>query len=159
MGAHAVGAYLRVLREARGMGRLTLAKKIGIGTTQIEQLEKAVHTPRGPFLFAVAHAVQGNLEHVDQLMLDPDATAEAGRQLAHEWLVQQRQQAAQPALWQQAEEILAQVRHDPSIMDRLLGYAECLLEEEAAPAAESGSRPDAPEPQGAGSRAGNAPPG
>src|SRR5579859_577154 len=101
MGTHAVGAYLRVLREARDIGRVALAQELGSGASQIEQLEKGVHTPRGPFLFAVVHAVHGNLEHVAQLMLDPDATVETGQQLALAWVAQNLEQATQPELWQQ----------------------------------------------------------
>ena len=159
MGAHAVGAYLRVVREARGIGRYALAQKIGVSASQIELLEKAVHTPRGPFLFAVVREVQGNLDDVEHLLLDPDVTVEAGEQLAREWVAQQRQQPAQSALWQQAQEIFAQVKYDPYILERLIGYAERLLDEEPAAATESGGLPDQSDPQGEGSHTGEEHPG
>src|SRR5579859_5247350 len=148
MGAHAVGAYLRVLREARGMGRVALAQELGVNPGQIEQLEKAVHTPRGPFLFAVARAVHGNLEHVDQLMLDTEATVEMGQQLARAWLAQQREQETQPELWQQAQELLAQLGSDLYLLERLIGYADRLIDENAAASAESSALFDPSDPQG-----------
>jgi len=120
MGIQAVGIYLRVLREVRDIGRIPLAQELGIDDQQIERLEKGLAAPQSPFLFLLIQALQGDVDQVAELMLDPEATEETARQYALARATQRRHQETHLAHWDQ---LLAQIQTDPQKWERLLRYA------------------------------------
>jgi len=127
MSTEAVGIYMRVLREVRDIGRIPLAQELGIDSQQIERLEKGMATPLSSFLFVLNQALQGNLDQVNELFLDPEATEDTARQYALAWAAQRRFQEADLARWDQ---LFAQIQDDPHKLELLIRYAERLRDEE-----------------------------
>jgi len=82
----AAGAYLRTLREARGLTRDEVAYQIGTNGVQVMRIEKGEVDTRGSLLMALARRVQANVDQLSRLLLDDKATAEDGQQLATRWL-------------------------------------------------------------------------
>src|SRR5579859_5078341 len=138
MGMHALGAYLRVLREAHSLSRSAVEREVNIDDTQIDRIEKGVSIPRGPFLFALIGVVHGNLQQASQLFLDPDATVITGEQLARSWLAQQEAEAALPERVRYARQLFAEIIRTPHTFERLIGYAEGLLSEAPATVPDEG---------------------
>lgn len=82
----AAGAYLRTLREGRGLTRDEVAYEIGTSGVQVMRIEKGEVDTRGSLLMALAKRVHANVDHISRLLLDEQATAEDGQQLAAQWL-------------------------------------------------------------------------
>ncbi len=90
MSMQAAGMYLRTLRERRGFSREDVAHELGTDKTQIQRVENGTHDTRSSLLLGFVRVVQGNTDHVADLMLNADATAEEGKQLAEQWLDQEQ---------------------------------------------------------------------
>lgn len=95
MSKTAVGAYLKYLRERRKLTQEDIATHLqqAIGTeTNIKQVyrwEKGQTTPAADALAAFTAFVGGNPVHVQQLMLNPQATETDGADLARQHYQQQ----------------------------------------------------------------------
>src|SRR5579859_5675500 len=131
MGMQAVGAYLRVLREAQHTKRVALAEELGVDDAQIERIEKGLVAPQSPFLLLLIYAVQGDLEQVAELMRDSAATAATGRQYAGALLAQRPFQEEQQARWQEAQHLLEQLRTNPQELERWVAYAKRMRDRKA----------------------------
>ncbi len=82
MGLAAVGAYLQALRERRGMSLGRVAAELGITESHLAGIERGERDARASVLLWAVVVVQGDAEQVQRLMVDPQATAEHGRELA-----------------------------------------------------------------------------
>lgn len=79
MGRQAAGAYLRVLREARGLTQQEVATQIGLTNyQQIYRIETGSHDTSATTLLAFGRAVGGQAEDIERLMLEPKATVMDG---------------------------------------------------------------------------------
>lgn len=81
-GGIAVGAYLRYLREAKGLHAIDVAEKIGTNQTQVWRIEHWKSDTRGTLLFKLIRAVGGDANDVDLLINNPNATQTDGEILA-----------------------------------------------------------------------------
>ena len=81
-GGIAVGAYLRYLREAQGLQAIDIAEKIGTNQTQVWRIEHWKSDTRGTLLFKLIRAVRGDVNDVELLINNPDATQLDGETLA-----------------------------------------------------------------------------
>jgi transcriptional regulator with XRE-family HTH domain len=126
MGIQSAGAYIRSLREARHIGRGSLALKLGIDHTQIERIEKGQTDTRGSLLLRILHTLEGSPEQLLQLMLNPDATPADGRRLAEEWLTSGR---GRHLAREDLERVANGLAADPARFQKWLGYGERLIEE------------------------------
>jgi len=86
MPKEAAGAYLRHLREARRLGRPSVANMILTSENQIKRIENGEVDSRGSLLLAFCHAVNGNAADLEHLMSNLQTTPVEGRKLAQEWL-------------------------------------------------------------------------
>ncbi len=81
-GGKAVGAYLRKLRESRGLSVAEIAEKLGSEPSQIWRIEKWRSDTRSSLVFKFIALVRGSAEDVFLLMNNPNATEEDGERLA-----------------------------------------------------------------------------
>jgi hypothetical protein len=81
-GGAAVGAYLRYLREARGIPATDIAEKIETNQAQIWRIEHWRSDTRSTLLFKFILAVGGDANDVFMLINNPGATAVDGEILA-----------------------------------------------------------------------------
>lgn len=81
-------AYLRVVREGRGMSQDDVARIAGVKLKQVSRWETGEAEPTATSLAAWIAAVRANANQVTRLFIDPDATPDDARQLASEWLSQ-----------------------------------------------------------------------
>jgi transcriptional regulator with XRE-family HTH domain len=97
----AVGAYLSVLRERRGLKHLDVIRRIWeiapelktVNPNYVWRIESGkIKSPGAQLLMAFTRAVQGNPDHVSQLLLTTDATKEDGEHLAESFLSQDDEQ-------------------------------------------------------------------
>jgi len=86
MPKEAAGAYLRHLREARRLGRPSVANMILTSENQIKRIENGEVDSRGSLLLAFCHAVNGNAADLEHLMHNLQTTPVDGRRIAQEWL-------------------------------------------------------------------------
>lgn len=84
----AIGEYLHTLRESLGRTRTEIATQIGTSPSQIHRIEHGEQDTRGTLLLAFNDAVDGNVEQLKSLLLDPTATQTDGRDQAKIWLQQ-----------------------------------------------------------------------
>jgi transcriptional regulator with XRE-family HTH domain len=80
----AAGTYIRMLREAKQLSRADLAKQSETNEMQIFRVEKGEIDTRGSLLMKILRVVEGSAEHIADLMLNEDATAEDGKRVAQE---------------------------------------------------------------------------
>ena len=139
MGVLAATAYLKALREARGLSQDDVARAIGASMRQVGAWERAESDPASSSLAAYIRCVHASAEHVVSLLIDPDATREDGARLAREWLEQSEQSylrelegASPDEQLRELLDVLRSFRSDPLRLGQILGYAERLREEAAA---------------------------
>lgn len=77
-----MGAYLRKLREARGISVAEIADKLGTEPTQIWRIENWKSDTRSSIVFRFIFLVRGNAEDVLLLMNNHHASREDGERLA-----------------------------------------------------------------------------
>lgn len=82
----AAGSYLRALREARHLSRAQVAAEAGTNEAQIVRIEKGEIDTRSSLLLRFAHYVRASADQLMQLVVNEDATAEDGQDLADVWL-------------------------------------------------------------------------
>ena len=133
----ATGAYIWQLRETAGLTRDEVAYISGTNNVQVMRIEKGQIDTRGSLLLAIVKNLNGSAEHIAQLLLDKNATAEQGRTLAQEWLADSHKRTI--SLINSTKQtgkvaellVLAQKLEgvDPSALDRLIGYGQSLLDQ------------------------------
>lgn len=128
MGKLAVGAYLRTLREAKKLGREPLALQLKTSESLIESIEKGQTDTRGSLLLLMVYVLQGSPEQLTALMVNDRATADDGRHLAEEWLIQSK--PAPPSHRTEVDELSQILASDQYRMGKWLGYGRRLVEEQ-----------------------------
>lgn len=129
----AAGAYIRTLRERRDLTRDVVAERAGTSVSQLVRIEAGEQETRGSLLLAIVAAVQGNAQHVADLLLSESATAGDGRELAEQAYLAIRDEGAIPhlktpadvaELVQMFEEELAAMQEEDrrSLGDQLRGF-------------------------------------
>lgn len=86
MGAEAAGAYLWALRKSKRMSRDAAASKLNTSRSQIERMEYGNGDTLAPMYMAFIRLVEGDMEHVADLLLGDETTAEDGERKALEFL-------------------------------------------------------------------------
>ena len=127
----AVGAYIRELREVRGLSRADLAARVKTHESQIYRIEKGEQDSRGSLLFAIIEALQGNVQDVYQLMRSGGAVdVDEARKLADSVREQIR---AAPTVEDRRDAInrlVSELEADPRKLDQLIGYGQRLRDED-----------------------------
>lgn len=137
MNTIAAGAYLWRIRESRKLSRIKVAKLIrdatgeGTNDVQVMRIEKGQVTSSAVFA-AFIDIVGAEPRHVIELFNREDADAETGRALAREW-IQQNIRSGTPSEQEErrvrAAQAIDALLHDSAKLDKLLGYADRLIEE------------------------------
>ncbi len=70
MSMQAVGAYLKRLREGKGLSRDQVAHQIGTNNVQVFRIETGAIDTRGSLLLRFVHVVEGNPDEVLRLLLE-----------------------------------------------------------------------------------------
>lgn len=127
MGIEAAGAYLRALREGRGIGRGALAKELGIDHSQIERIEKGQTDTRGSLLLAIVVKLEGDADQVATLITSKDASIEDAQQMAQTWI--SHQSHIQEELYTEISEISEQLQRSAYLTHQWIGYGHRLIDE------------------------------
>jgi transcriptional regulator with XRE-family HTH domain len=83
MGLEAVGAYLRIYRDARQLTQEEVGAAVGVSGKQVYNWERGIHDPKSTFMAALLKLLRVPPEDVVRLLNSPDATAADGEGLAH----------------------------------------------------------------------------
>lgn len=87
----AVGAYLRKLREVRGLSVTKVAGQLDTSEAQIRKIERGGVDTRGSMLLTFCDLVDGSLDDIAQLMLSETATPEYAERVAERWVSRRNQ--------------------------------------------------------------------
>lgn len=98
MSFHAVAAYIRTLRQARGYSQGELSRHSGIPRRTIERLEQQPRDVHFHTLAPVLAAVRGRPDHAHALILNRAATADDGRELAESLIATEARQLSDVAV-------------------------------------------------------------
>lgn len=119
----AAGAYLRVLREAKGLSRAEMADRLGATETNLWRIEEDGQEPKAGLLLGFINEVRGSAIDFYRLLADTNAGDEVGRELAHMRLsrpetekIEQLREALGDDALAEAAAILAA---DPGLVDAL----------------------------------------
>jgi transcriptional regulator with XRE-family HTH domain len=93
----AVGAYIRYLRQHKGMSATRLAADLDTSEGQIRSIEKGRTDTRTSMMANILSLLGGDMTDVAYLILSDAATEETGRRLAAQWLQAHGDQAAEQA--------------------------------------------------------------
>jgi transcriptional regulator with XRE-family HTH domain len=93
----AVGAYLRRLREEKGLSTTQTGAILETSEGQIRNIEKGRKDTRGSMLVAFCYLVDGSLDDIAALMLSEQATPEYAVRLAEHWIAQRGSQPGKRA--------------------------------------------------------------
>lgn len=119
----AAGAYLRLLRERRGLSAADVASAAGTNEAQVGRIEKGEIDTRGSLLLKMVQAVQGRAEDVLKLVTDASATIEDGRRKAEEAL-----HPSEPT--PEEQELIARLPHlSPARRRAVIQLLQSMLEE------------------------------
>lgn len=80
--------YLRILRERNGLSQSDIARLAGVEPKQVYRWEKCQSEPTGSSLAIFVHAVRGNPEYVNRLIIEN--SLEEAQQLAQAELVTEK---------------------------------------------------------------------
>lgn len=78
----AAGAYLRVLREAKGFSRAEIADRLGATETNLWRIEEDGQEPKAGLFLGLISEIRGSAADFRRLLLDDAADESAGRELA-----------------------------------------------------------------------------
>ena len=110
------------------MSRARLAAQLGVSEMSLYRIEEQNQEPKAELLMAIVHVLKGNADHVYHLLTKDDATAAEARQLALSWLHQEPSETERRR--QALLDVVESLMNDPQKLDRLLGYADRLREED-----------------------------
>lgn len=98
-------AYLRTLRDSRGLSQADIARVAGVESKQVYRWERGESEPSGSSLMAFVRAVQGRVEDVEDLILG-SATEDEGKRLANQILSQGPADERERGRRRQAQDLL-----------------------------------------------------
>lgn len=78
----AAGAYLRVLREAKGLSRAEMADRLGATETNLWRIEEDGQEPKAGLLLGFIREVRGSAADFYRLLIDSQADDDVGREVA-----------------------------------------------------------------------------
>lgn len=138
MGIEAAKAFLREIRDERGISQEQLASAIGLSLRQFSRWETENSKLKGEDLVRAIDFLKAPYEYVRGLILDDDADAKIGREAARRWLEGGGQEVlsdfaekATDEQFQQAMVMLAALRANPRKLSLWIGYGQRLREESA----------------------------
>lgn len=79
---NAAGAYLRVMREAKGYSRAEMAERLGSTETNLWRIEEDGQEPKAGLLLGFINEVRGSAADFYRLLLDTVASEDTGRKAA-----------------------------------------------------------------------------
>lgn len=123
MGMIAAGAYLRALRDKKGVSQGKLGELIGVAGNTIWRIEKGKQEPQGAQMVALLAALDGRLDDMQRLLSDATATADDGERLA-QFATQIEDGDLDAAI-----SLFHRLQGDPKALARWLGYGERLRDE------------------------------
>lgn len=123
----AVGAYLRKLREERGLSRADVIRRVDTNEGQIVRIEAGEVDTRASLFVALTRVLNCNLQHIQDLMLDESATAEDGRALAESWIADGQSQNI--TIPDDVADLAQTLAHNPLKMGQWIGFGKRLVEE------------------------------
>lgn len=128
---HAAMIYLRILREGQELSQADVARAVGVESKQVYRWEKGESKPSGGRIIAMARALRGRFEHVEQLLLGDDdiIQQEVARALAEDRIKEIRQGNDMDEHARRIAEITDALRPHPVHLGRWIGYGEYLLHE------------------------------
>lgn len=146
-GAHALGSYLRTLRESQGWSRDALAQQVGKSPRQLQNWENGQSDIPAATLSHLLQMLGGSFVQAMLLLATSPPTPDHGQQLAHQWvaLTRLRAQAVaqpeEPTSWAttglarlppEHQESLAELCHvlSPDALRQLIRFGQFLREEE-----------------------------
>jgi transcriptional regulator with XRE-family HTH domain len=101
-----VGAYLRRLREEKGLSVTDVASRFGTGEGQIRRIELGRVDTRFSMMVSLCEFLEGDIGDIAQLMISEQATPERAIRLAENWIASreyQRQQGLRAVAEEQEE--------------------------------------------------------
>lgn len=93
MGLLAVGAYMRAIREARGLPRSEVAYKCETSESQVVRLEAGDLDTRFSLFFAICRLTGADLYDIDELLASETASEADGAALARKYLARSAETA------------------------------------------------------------------
>jgi transcriptional regulator with XRE-family HTH domain len=99
----AAGAYLRRLREEKGISVTRVASLMDTGEGQIRRIEAGSIDTRTSMMVHLCNLVDGSLDDIAQLMLSEQATTEYAVRLAERWIAQRGSQPGKRAAEEEVE--------------------------------------------------------
>ncbi len=118
MGMKSVGAYLKTLREQKGLSQKYIALELMVSEKQVSRWENGLSEPSSSSLATFIHVVGGSSEHVTQLILDEKATIEEAEILVKGVLKEQLETPKRELVLDnrnvvEAMELVMNLRHTP----------------------------------------------
>lgn len=135
---HAVGAYLRTLREGQRIPRQKLAEQFNTSLSNITRIEDGEQETRGSLLFALVRALHGNPLDIEDLLSRETVTVEDARNLARRRLYEPALAVNLPAPEVMTddeigtelaviEELKTQLVHNPDVVDQVRDFIRFLI--------------------------------
>jgi transcriptional regulator with XRE-family HTH domain len=88
----ATGAYLRRLRQEKGLSLTEVAAHFKTGEGQIRSIEKGRIDTRWSMMVFLCNFLDGSMDDMAALLLSEQATPEYAERLAERWIAQRGQQ-------------------------------------------------------------------
>lgn len=137
MPMEAATIYLKEVRKSRGLTQESLAELVGVAKRTIERLERNEGSITADTFEMIIAVLKVPAQHVNYLVTSATATAEDAMRLAREALRDKTEDqisefAAQIKAEGKVNEALVliqQLENDPSLLDRLLGYGQSLVDQ------------------------------
>ena len=121
----AVIAYLREIRDKRGLSQEALAQATGLSLRQVNRWENGGSDMlKADTLMKAVEFLGASLEQTKFLIIHSDLSADEGRRRAHEWLNSGNIDKLPDPVQRLAQSL------DLAHMNRWIGYGERLLEEQ-----------------------------
>lgn len=133
--AAAIGAYLRVLREAMGYTQDDVARRLDVSLRQFQRWEHGESPPPNPELAQLAEIIQASEVHIMYLLRRTDLTEADGALLAQQYLTRRDQAEIERFVGDVPDEELDEIievsrrlRTDRGALAKWLGFGRGLSE-------------------------------
>lgn len=133
MGVRVVGRYLQLMIERRNLKALAVTAQAGVAENYVWRLAAGeIKAPSAAIIARLVRAVQGDAALIIRLLLDEhDVSEEALKTYIDDWIHNAHPDPlVEDARRRQARASLEDIISHPDKLDRLLGYADRLREED-----------------------------